>query len=105
MKNPEQANPGKNEKESAEDLPVEDELAEEVLEVAEVVEDSELAVEEKEAQAKLAENVEVLNEHADELEELLNEESLPDKAKKILMVGVREIKDSYPTGSIRTLTF
>lgn len=81
----------------SEEVPQSEQTVEEIDNSSEQVEDvelaEELAEEIKEVQAELAENVEVLNEHADELEELQSDESLPEKAKNILMAGVKEIKD------------
>jgi len=84
---------------SEKQIPQDDQL-EKVNSTIEQTEENPLEGEIKEVQAELQENIGELNEHLDELEELQANESLPEKAKKVLMAGIQEIKNfvqSNPT--------
>ncbi|OGZ66461.1 MAG: hypothetical protein A3C50_00155 [Candidatus Staskawiczbacteria bacterium RIFCSPHIGHO2_02_FULL_43_16] len=66
----------------------------------EQAEETRIEEEIREVQAELREGVGELNEHLDELEELQSDESLSEKAKNVLMAGIKEIKDYVSANSM-----
>jgi len=89
MKNPESLNQER-------ELPQDVEIAgkkEDAKSGVEEAEEAGIEQEIKEVQVELKEGVGELNEHLDELEELQSNESLPGKAKNVLMAGIKEIKN------------